>query len=346
MAAMREDPTGETRRFAREGARAPYNLAGLHGEGRAPTSEGRALTLALRLLGLFYLGGGLAATLMLARGRWIEAATEALEGGVETRHRLRYALLAAVGALTATSGLALLALHRSAPALMAATLAAQGLWLAYAGRAFPPQDEDDATGRARTFRAAVLYAAATAFVVWAVGDGGVALAPHTGVAVALAALLAGALAYAAWSWRAVAPREPADDVPWPDDDDDGGEQETQNDPRNEAGRILDHDAPGPRPADGPRRLLLAPRAGGTALRDGDDGAPWEPEELGLPGDVIDRIRCLEMDVIEAAEETPDGPRLSPEALSRLAPEAQAIAQALAELYGPGNVEWRLPPARA
>ena len=291
------------------------------------------MTFAARLLGLFYLGGGLAVLAMLARGRWIEAATEALEGGTQTRHRLRYGLLVGGAALTAASGLALLALHAAAPALMIANLAAQGLWLAYAGRAFPPQDEDDAAGRARTFRAAVLFAAATAIVMGAVASGALALAPDLRVAVALAALLAGAGAYAAWSWRAAAPRAPADDEPQEEDEE-------------EAMRILDHDAPGPRPADGPRRLLLAPRAGGTALWDGDDGAPWEPEELGLPGDVIDRIRCLEIDVIEAAEETPDGPRLSPEALSRLAPEAQAIAQALAELYGPGNVEWRLPPARA
>jgi hypothetical protein len=302
------------------------------------------MTAVLRLLGLFYLGGGLFVLFALARDRWIEAATEALEGGMRTRHRLRYALLAAGGALTAASGLALLALHRSAPALMAATLVAQGLWLAYAGRAFPPQDEDDARGRGRTFRAAVLYAAATALVIWAVRDGGVALAPHAGVAVALAALLAGALAYAAWSWRAVAPRERADDIPWPDDDE--GEQKTRDEPQNEARRVLDHDAPGPRPADGPRRLLLDPRPGGTALWGGDDGAPWEPEELGLPGDVIDRIRCLEMDVIDAVEQTPDGPRLAPEARERLAQEARAIASALGEIYGPANIEWRLPPARA
>lgn len=300
------------------------------------------MTALLRLLGLFYFGGGLFVLFALARNRWIEAATQALEGGAQTRHRLRYALLAAGGALTAASGLALLALHRSAPALMVATLAAQGLWLAYAGRAFPPQDEDDARGRARTFRAAVLYAAATALVVWTVRDGGAALAPHAGVAVALAALLAGALAYAAWSWRAAAPRAPADEVAWPDEDDEPQDEEGAQ----EARRILDHDAPGARPADGPRRLLLAPRAGGTALWDGDDGAPWEPEELGLPGDVIDRIRCLEMDVIEAVEQTPDGPRLSPQARARLAPEAHAIAQALGEIYGSDNIEWRLPPARA
>ncbi len=73
--------------------------------------------------------------------------------------------------LTLASGVALATLSPLAPTLFIANAIVQGGYLAWAARALPPADADEARGRRQTQNAFVIYLVATAFVVWLHANG-------------------------------------------------------------------------------------------------------------------------------------------------------------------------------
>ena len=271
----------------------------------------------VRGIGFFYLAGGLVVLVALTRGRFMDAALEALTGGTQAKHRIRFILLAAGGALTAVSGLAALLLSRWAIALMLANVAAQALWLGYARLRFPPEDEDDALGRRRTINAAVGFLAATVLVVWLHRSGYVRLdGPPWGEA-ALAALAFGLAGWATVVWRR------------------GGLG---------VGAVSGAEDATPQACfTPPRQVRLEPAFGCWPLWDHETDRNLDPSSLDLPEALAERIRAFEDATLEATDpDHEDGPTLRAEARAPLASEAAAICRLLIEIYGEDNVCWRLP----
>ena len=119
---------------------------------------------AIRALGAFWFAGGLVTLWTLSRARVLDTALAALGGGVATRDLVRAGLLGGGAVLTALAGLFLALLDRFAPAALLANALVQAVWLAYAARHFPPEDDEDRIGRLRV---------TNAFGVWLVGTGSV-----------------------------------------------------------------------------------------------------------------------------------------------------------------------------
>lgn len=274
----------------------------------------------VRGLGAFYLAGGVMVMAALAKGRLAEAMLEALSGGTRTKHRVRFLLLAAGAVLTATSGLAALTLSRWTVALMVANVAMQGLWLAWAHRHFPPEDEDDALGRRRTINAAAGFLAATVIVLWLQRSGQVRLDDAGWSEAALAAL---ALALTIWTARV-----------WSEGGLRPGVQAIATNAKDQE----------PPAFDPPGNVRLEPAFGCWPLWDQDTGCNVDPAGLGLPQALVDRIRAFEDATLDATDaDHPDGPTIvDTAARGRLEAEAAAICRALAEIYGGDNVCWRLP----
>ena len=272
-----------------------------------------------RGLGLFYLAGGLMVVRALAANRLADAVLEALSGGTQPKDRARFFLLALGAALTTLSGLALLSLSRWAVALMLANVAAQAVWLIYAGRYFPPEDEDDAIGRRRTTHAAIGFLAATVLVVWLERSGRVAFAASGWVdaALALAALASAGWAVHVWRWGALG----------------GGVAAVSPEPEAAAPAF-----------DPPKSIRLEPAFGAWPLWDGDSGRNVDPFALGLPEALTARIRAFEDATLAATDpDHDDGPSIADRAaLPALEAEAAAICRDLVEFYGEDGVSWRLP----
>ena len=118
-------------------------------------------------VGAFYVFAGIVALRAGRMSMFLDKTLQAL-----TRERTPFAehvraiFLIGGSVLTLAGGLALLALSRWAVTLFTASLAAQAAYLLWATRALPPEDTLEAAGRQRTINASVVYAAATALVIW------------------------------------------------------------------------------------------------------------------------------------------------------------------------------------
>lgn len=275
----------------------------------------------VRGLGAFYLAGGLAVLAAMARGRVADAMLEALTGGTRTKHRVRFLLLAAGAILTAASGLAALTLSRWTVTLMLANVAMQGLWLAWAHRHFPPEDEEDALGRRRTINAAVGFLAITVIVLWLRNSGQIRLEGAGWSEAALGALTLGLTIWATIVWRKgdLGPGVPA--------------QELQTEPQGETPVF-----------DPPGSVRLEPAFGCWPLWDQETSRNVDPASIGLPQALVDRIRAFEDATLDATDaDHADGPTIVDKAArARLEGEATAICRLLVEIYGEDNVCWRLP----
>lgn len=125
---------------------------------------------ALRALGFFYALSGLLYARSFTKDGVLDKSLHTLKDKRQSEaERLRSYMLKAMAALTVASGVALLMLSSWIAPLMIINAAAQGFWILYSRRAFPPQDAEELLGRRRTINALIIWLLATAFalsVVW------------------------------------------------------------------------------------------------------------------------------------------------------------------------------------
>lgn len=121
----------------------------------------------LRALGLFYVLSGVLVVRSLAMSTVVDATYTAIVGTPpRPAERAREIWLAASSVLIGAGGLALVLLLDVAAALFILAAIQQLAYLGFvAPRYFDPHDEPDATGRAKTWNAAIVYLMATALVV-------------------------------------------------------------------------------------------------------------------------------------------------------------------------------------
>ena len=118
-------------------------------------------------IGAFYVFGGAVAIRAGRMNRLLDRAIGRLmleKTPIREQVRSLYAFV--VGVLTLVSGGALLLLSRWAVAVFLLCAIVQAAYLVWAIRALPPSDADEAKGRRGSVNAFVIYAAATALVVW------------------------------------------------------------------------------------------------------------------------------------------------------------------------------------
>lgn len=276
---------------------------------------------AVRALGVFWFAGGLVTLRALAQARVLDVALAALGGGVRPKDVVRAGLLGGGAILTALAGLLLALLDRFAPAALLANAVVQAVWLAYAARHFPPEDDEDRIGRLRV---------TNAFGVWLVGTGSVIAAEQFGVVhfenlpTAEAVICLAAVAAAVWQGLAIR-------AMWAT-------------PTLGAAAIADPEPESEGPYRQPVNVILAPEVGCWPLWDADDGRNLDPWRLDLAEELRERIRAFEDRVIEALDvDHDDGPTIVDRAMiPGLEAEAIEITRALASVYGEDAVAWRLP----
>ncbi len=275
---------------------------------------------AIRALGVFWFAGGLVTLAALRRTRGLDGMIAVLSGGVRRRDVVRAGLLTFGAVLTTLAGLFLAALDRFAPAVLVANAGVQAVWLFYAAREFPPEDDEDRIGRARV---------TNAFGVWLVGTGAVIAAERFEVvrfeALPVFEVLAGVAAVAVAVWQGFEIRA------------------MRATPGLDASPIAEP-TPEPGPYRQPVNVILAPEVGCWPLWDGDDGRNLDPWRLEIPEDLRERIADFEGRVIESLDvDHPEGPLIvGREAAERFAAEATELTRALAGVYGEDAVAWRLP----
>lgn len=272
-----------------------------------------AIDITARLVGVFYVFGGIVTLRALAMDWVLDQALASLTlSRPDPEEVLRRWILAATSVVTGVSGLSLVLLSGWAPWLFLLNLGLQAGWLIFAARRFPPTDEAEALGRRQVANAALIWAVATAMVLWLNFQERLAVLtdPWRGTALLLAAL-----AMAVWVARQLV---------W---------------------------NPGPRPAFGeepdgmplvrprPTRVRLVRQYGFHALLDADTGHPVDTAEHVSEG-LAERLAAWE-DAFHDAVDPHDslaGPAFSEaEALARDL-EGEAIVEALRGEFGADNVE--------
>ena len=272
-----------------------------------------AIDIAARLVGVFYTFGGIVALRALAMDSVLDQALASITlSRPDPDGVLRRWILAATSVVTGVSGLSLVLLSGWAASLFLLNLGLQAGWLVFAARRFPPTDDAEALGRRRVANAAVIWAVATAMVLWLRFDGrlGALTDPWRG-----AILVAAAVAMAVWVARQLV---------W---------------------------NPGPRPAFGeepdgmpvipprPERVRLVLRYGYRPLFDADTGYAVDTY-AHLPEDLAARLAAWE-DAFDDAVDPYDpeaGPAFSEAEALAHAREGEAIVAALRAEFGDGNVE--------
>lgn len=132
-----------------------------------------AIDLLLRFVGAFYVFAAYVGARASLMSLLIDRAIAALGGDAPPRAELlkSYWLIAA-SVIVMVGGAALLFLLDVALWAFLASATGQAVYLFYAApRYFDAEDPPDETGRRQSLNAFVIYLAATAFVVWAAGDG-------------------------------------------------------------------------------------------------------------------------------------------------------------------------------
>lgn len=158
-----------------------------------------AVDILLRLLGAFYVFAGYIAARATLTGLLIDRAIAALSAGVPSRAEMQRAWsMLATSVLVFAGGLALVLALQISVWLFAACLAQQAIYFwVVAPRFLDPHDEPDPQGRRQSLNAFVIYAIATALVLWAHATGRL-LTLHEASPIALAvgaAAMATFLAY-------------------------------------------------------------------------------------------------------------------------------------------------------
>jgi hypothetical protein len=153
------------------------------------------ISIILRLVGAFYAFAGVVATRAAVTSHFLDRAIAAIGGKPTPRaETLQFWWLLGSAVLVGAGGLALMLLLDIAAWLFLASALGQAAYIAVlAPRYFDVADPPDARGRRQTVNAFVVYAAATAFVLWALATGRLAgwrELPWPVPAAAAAALLA------------------------------------------------------------------------------------------------------------------------------------------------------------
>jgi len=125
------------------------------------------LTVSAFAIGLLYALGGVVVLRQLVMDSLLDRALGMLGSPSAGKEQLATRILTVGAMLTFASGLSLMALSRWSPWIFGANLAVQAAYLLWAARHDPPEDEASQRGRSATIRAFYLYAAITAFVVFA-----------------------------------------------------------------------------------------------------------------------------------------------------------------------------------
>lgn len=269
------------------------------------------IDIAARLIGAFYVVGGLMGLHAAARDALLDKALAALTSTPpHPDEALRRRILATGAVLTGLSGGALVLLAGVASWLFLSNLAFQAGWLIFAARRFPPMDAEETVGRRRVANAAVVWAAATAAVLWLDFAGRLG-SPADPRPLALLALGGGGMV--AWLlrhllWKPNTP--PAFD-------------------------FTEDDEPRPPPA----RVRLVLRYGYGTLWDAEDGRTLNPYDH-LPHELAARLLTWEDDFHIAVDPyAPEaGPRFAPADAEAHAVEGEAIAVELRAIFGDDNVE--------
>ncbi|NOT40519.1 MAG: hypothetical protein HOP13_08510 [Alphaproteobacteria bacterium] len=218
-------------------------------------------------VGAFYVFAGVVVMRAMALDRAMNELLAALNDPVAPKELLRSRVMTVGAFLTLAGGVALMLLSPLAALLFVANALWQGGYLLWAEKALPPEDDDDARGRAQTKNAFVVYLAATSFVVWLVVQGQLRAwsVPATVHLIDIGIMIAGC--GAAWAFIH-APRrsnresaEPAAALDLPDEE------------------------------AVPVRLRLAPEWNCSPLWNADTGAPVSVYRLGLSFDLADRIEA-------------------------------------------------------
>lgn len=282
----------------------------------------------VRGLGLFWFVGGIMTLRAVRQSLRMDIMMAGILGGLTDKDLIRAGILSLGAVLTAVTGVLLGALDRFTPALLVANGVVQAVWLLYAARAFPPQDEEDRVGRRQT---------RNAFLIW-VGDSLAVMAgervelfrfiesPPAEIGVAVVAMVV--LAWIAWELVRLRRRAGAEN--WNTDDDD----EASTDPSEPIDPSV------------ARRWMLAPNFYTPPLRDADTHQTAHPEDLGLPMELVVAVDDLEREVREAVRPSRADAEvfvLTVEDRDRFEVQVKALAAQLAPHLAGGEVEWWLPP---
>lgn len=120
------------------------------------------LEYAVRAVGFFYALGAIFLIRQMAVSDFLDRAIAAVKLEEQPRKEIIRRWLLSVGAaLTGASGVGILLMSSWAVPLFVANLVIQVGWLAWSATSFPPQDQEDALGRRRSFNAAFFYATMT-----------------------------------------------------------------------------------------------------------------------------------------------------------------------------------------
>lgn len=271
-----------------------------------------AIDITARLIGAFYIFGGVMGLHAAARDGILDKALAALTmTPPHPDEALRRRILTTGAVLTGVSGGALLLLAGVASWLFLLNLAFQAGWLVFAARRFPPMDQDEAIGRRRVANAAVVWAVATALVLWL--DYANRLGPLSDFR-PLVILGLGGGAMVAWVlrhllWKPATP--PA----------------------------FDFDAEEDEPVEHPGRVRLSLRYGYGTLWDADNGRALNPYDH-LPHDLAMRLLTWEDDFHLAVDphQAEAGPVFEAGGAEAHAAEGAAIVAELKAIFGEDNVE--------
>lgn len=286
------------------------------------------LALFLRAIGTFYIFAGIVALRAMAMDRLMDAMLAALAGGAPSvKNSVRFFLLGGGAVLTFAGGAALALLHWLALPLMLLNALMQAVWLIYAQKHFPPEDADEARGRARTRHAFLIYLVATALVLAAWhGRTVIFYSSHLSAGGVACAGLAASVWLFVKSRLAQGPVAAA------------GHDDLSAAPASEA--------------EPSRSLCLAPFPGDWPIFDYETGVRYSPERLRLPQSLVERIAAFEEATLAVTDvDHVDGPMVTDmAAYERLAKEAEAIVTAMEEFFEPGvriedqtcSISWRLP----
>lgn len=164
-----------------------------------------SVQIALCVVGAFYAFGGYIATRGALTAHFVDRAIAALGGSRPDRIEVaRTWWLLVTATLVLAGGVALLLLLDIAAWLFLASALGQAAYLVYvAPRIFDVAEPPDAAGRRQTTNAFVIYAAATAFVLWALSEGRLTSWREAGwpLLALFAAVVAAHIGYVVWTVR-------------------------------------------------------------------------------------------------------------------------------------------------
>jgi hypothetical protein len=217
-------------------------------------------------IGAFYVFAGVVVLRATATDRVIDQVLAALSDPSAPSEQIRSRVLGIGAFLTLASGASLMLLSPLAVVVFVANVLWQGGYLLWAERALPPEDESEARGRRQTQNAFVIYAAATAFVLWLATQG--LLRPWDGPVAWLATDVAAMISACVAAWAFInAPRRSRD--------------------TGVGSHVTPTDEPSEDPL--PVRLRLAPEWNCSPLWNADTGEPVSVYRLGLSFELAGRI---------------------------------------------------------